>query len=654
MAALAAVSALVAPLLLAGCGGEGDEDQAAAMGAQSVPSVGRAELESGGTVRWAVDALPATLNTFQPDADRVTDQVAGAVLPMLFTVDATGRPQLNTDYLSSAEITEREPKQTVVYTLNPDATWSDGEKIGVADFVAQWQALRGENEDFRPARNAGYERVENVRKGPEPGQVEVVFAQPYADWRALFSPLYPRSLTTDAKRFNEDSRTELPVSGGPFTLAKVDEKAATITLERNDRWWGDPALLDSLELVAVEHGERRAALAAGTLDVAEIAPADAEGLAPAHGGPPAADDKPASEGTDDGEGMNGLAVHRAYDAAYTQLALNGTSGPLADERVRWAIARAVDRAELAEDVHTPAGLPVKPLGSHLRMLGQDGYRDNSDALGESGAESAAELLDEAGWQQPAGPAAEDGKPGAAVAAPLGAGWPAAEQRAALLRQAAGAQRAQGLDEPADATEDDAAEAAAEAEELADRAAMPVRTRDGAELRLRFVLPDGPGAEQLRDVAGRIGGMLATVGIRVDYETVAADAFFADHIQPGDFDLTLYSWPATAYPATDARPLFAKPRPAPGGELTVEQNYTRVGTDYIDQLLDQAAGELDEEEQEELLNKADAHIWAAAGSIPLYQRPQLVAARDTLSGAGAYGLATPRYQDIGYRSATRST
>ncbi|WP_243740804.1 ABC transporter family substrate-binding protein [Streptomyces sp. 8K308] len=641
MAALAAAGALLAPLLLTGCGD--DQDQAAALGAQSVPSVGRAELEPGGTVRWAVDALPATLNTFQPDADRVTDQVAGAVLPMLFTIDATGRPQLNTDYLSSAEITEREPKQTVVYTLNPDATWSDGERIGVEDFVAQWQALRGEDEGFRPARNAGYDRVEDVRKGREPGQVEVVFAQPYADWRALFTPLYPRSLTTDAQRFNEDSRTELPVSGGPFTLAKVDEKAATITLERNEEWWGEPALLDSLELVAVERGDRRAALAAGDLDVAELVPADAEGMAPANGGPPAADDKPAAD-----EGLRGFAVHRAYDAAYTQLALNGVSGPLADERVRWAIARAVDRDQLAEDVHTPAGLPVKPLGSHLRMLGQDGYRDNSDALGASGAESAAELLDEAGWQRPEGPAGEDGKPGAAVAAPLGAGWPAAEQRAALLRQVAGAQRAEGLDEPADATEADAEAAAAEAEELAERAATPVRTRDGAELRLRFVLPDGPGAEQLRDVAGRIGGMLATVGIRVDYETVAADAFFVEHIQPGDFDLTLYSWPATAYPATDARPLFAKPRPAPGGELTVQQNYTRVGTDYIDQLLDQAAGELDEEEHEKLLNKADAHIWAAAGSIPLYQRPQLVAARTTLSGAGAYGLATPRYQDIGYR------
>ncbi|WP_243745196.1 ABC transporter family substrate-binding protein, partial [Streptomyces hainanensis] len=633
MAALAAAGALLAPALVTGCSGDGDGDQALAMGAQSVPALGRAQLKKGGTVRWAVDALPATLNAFQPDADRVTDQVAGAVLPTLFTIDATGRPQLNTDYLSAAEITEREPRQTVVYTLNPEATWSDGEKIGAQDFVAQWQALRGGDKKYRPARNAGYDRIENVEKGPESGQVQVTFAQPYADWRALFSPLYPRSVTGDAERFNEGSRTELPVSGGPFTLGERDDKTATITLERNDEWWGDRALLDSLVLTAVPRDERRAALEGGELEVAELDPDDAEGLVPAAAGPPAADDKPAA---DPDETQSGFAVHRAYDAAYTQLALNGAEGPLADERVRWAIARAVDRAELAEDVHAPAGLPVKPLGSHLRMLGQEGYHDNSDALGAYGVDSAAELLDEAGWQQGEGPAAEDGKPGAAVAAPLGSGWPAARQRAELLRQAADAQRAEGLDDRADDTDKDANEAATQAEELAERAATPVRTKDGKELRLRFVLPDGPGAGQLRDVAGRISAMLSTVGIRTELETVDADTFFADHIEPGDFDLSLYSWPATAYPATDARPLFAKPRPAPGGVLTVQQNYTRVGTDYIDQLLDQAVGELDEAEQEELLNKADAHIWAAAGSVPLYQRPQLVAAPVGLSGAGAYG------------------
>ncbi|MFD9675989.1 ABC transporter family substrate-binding protein, partial [Streptomyces sp. NPDC059981] len=114
------------------------------------------------------------------------------------------------------------------------------------------------------------------------------------------------------------------------------------------------------------------------------------------------------------------------------------------------------------------------------------------------------------------------------------------------------------------------------------------------------------------------------------------------------DLALYSGPPRAFPATDARPIFATPAPAAEGSLVVEQNYTRVGTDHIDQLFDQAAGELDEAQARELMRKADARIWAAAGSIPLYQRPELVAAKPGLANAGAFGLGAPRYQDIGWK------
>ncbi|MDT0342487.1 ABC transporter family substrate-binding protein [Streptomyces litchfieldiae] len=651
--------ALLLPLF-AGCTDEEEHSRSAGGAAQSVADARRAELTSGGRVTWGIDRLPATLNAFQNDADRVTDQVAAAALPMLFTIDAHGRPQLNEDYLRSAEITEREPKQTVVYTLHDKARWNDGESIGAADFVAQWKALNGEDNAYWSARNAGYDRIEKVAPGPEPHQVKVTFAKPYADWRSLFSPLYPRSVTGDGDRFNDGARAELPVSAGPFKVKKVDEDAAAITLVRDDAWWAEPALLDKLVLAAVPRGERRAALLAGKLDVAEVDSADADGITAAAGRPPrAADDgegqigneiEDGGEGEETGNGpasrpattdalhdlatarlsgedevaaaerfarayaeteqarerafatreeavrerLGGFTVHRAYDAAYTHLALNGASPALADERVRWAIARAVDREKLAGLVHEPAGLPTRALGSHLRVLGQAGYQDNSEALGESGTESAAALLDEAGWR-PGGQARDDGEGNAAGAA-----------------------------------------------------GVPVRAKDGEPLELRFLLPDGAAARQLRAVGRNIVDMLAGIGVSAKITKVPADEYLTDHVAEGDFDLALFSWPATAYPATDARPLFTKPQSIASGEQLIEQNYTRVGTDYIDQLLEQAAGELDEKEHDKLLNRADAHIWAAAGSIPLYQRPQLVAARADLAGVGAFGMETPRHQDIGYR------
>ncbi len=173
-------------------------------------------------------------------------------------------------------------------------------------------------------------------------------------------------------------------------------------------------------------------------------------------------------------------------------------------------------------------------------------------------------------------------------------------------------------------------------------------KDGKQLNLRFVLPAGPGSEALRAVGDRISQTLRKIGINAQVVKVPDESFFKDHIASGQYDLALYSWPATAFPATDARPIFAKPEPAADGSLLVEQNYTRVGTDHIDQLFDQAAGELDEAKARDLMRKADARIWAEAGSVPLYQRPELVAAKPGLANAGAFGLGAPRFQDIGWK------
>ncbi len=65
------------------------------------------------------------------------------------------------------------------------------------------------------------------------------------------------------------------------------------------------------------------------------------------------------------------------------------------------------------------------------------------------------------------------------------------------------------------------------------------------------------------------------------------------------------------------------------------------------MFDRAVSTLDQEEERSLIRKADARIWAAAGSIPLYQRPQLTAARKNIANAGAFGFQTPVYEDMGF-------
>ncbi|MCX5399476.1 ABC transporter family substrate-binding protein [Streptomyces sp. NBC_00102] len=778
---------------LAGCD-SGGEKTATGVPQDIAPAV-RGAIAQGSTLNWAVDAVPATLNTFQADADGSTTRITGALLPNLFPLDAAGQPKLNPDYLESAKVIDREPKQVVLYKLNQRAVWSDGREIGAPDFVAQWRALNGKDTAYWTARNAGYERIEKIERGHDDLQVRVTFSKPYGDWRSLFSPLYPKEVMGSPDSFNDGARTTLKNTAGPFRLGSVDKDTKTVTVVRDPRWWGGGAKLDKIVFRAVAPRDRGKALAAGTVDVADIDGTEAQRIRLAarddsrngrpltHG--PQADLSPAAalrswalaHGSDEEAaeiaqasrekakeaveayeaeqaGLRSYVVRKSLEPAYTQLALNGESGPLADERVRRAVARALDRQEIADSVLKPLGLPSEPLGSHLAMLGQPGYTDSSGAIGDQDTAEALALLADAGWtpggaRKPkgteAGSEAEksaaakasasadaddpeeetDGAAGAEATETAEAAEATESAEATGSTDAAktdsgstdaaktdsggtgqsgtgstatadgtgttGTAKADGTgtdktaaDEKADAgnagryvvgddgkpgDDDSAAQVS-----LQDRKAggapglyapvgtaaprpaaparhAPVRARigkDGKTLSLRFVLPSGPESASLRKVGEKIAAMLDSVGISTVITKVSDASYFKDHIASGAYDLALYSWPASAYPATDGRPIFAKPVPASDGSLVVEQNYTRVGTDYIDQLFDRAVATLDQKTSRDLMKQADARIWAAAGSIPLYQRPQLVAVDKRLVNVGAFGFGTPRYQDIGFK------
>ncbi|NEY31465.1 ABC transporter family substrate-binding protein [Streptomyces sp. PRKS01-65] len=755
--AFLAAGALAVPALAA-CSTE-EEASGRPSAAQDVAPAARARVADGGTLRWAVDSVPDTLNAFQADADATTTRVAQAVLPSMFRMDAAGRPVRDPDYLESAKVVATEPKQVVLYKLNQQAVWSDGREVGAADFAAQWRALSGRDSAYWTARNAGYDRIEKIERGKNDLEVRVTFGRPYADWKSLFTPLYPKDVMGTPDSFNDGARRELEVTAGPFAVQKVDREADEVVLTRNPRWWGEQAKLSRIELRALPRDKRVAALVAGTVDLAEIDPDAAReagfaaaprrtatgtplmgpGSSPragADGARSAADalrSWAVANGSDEDaayeeilarqerrearaarerrqRALSGYEVRKSLEPAYTQLALNGADGPLADERVRRAVARALDRKKLAQTVLKPLGLPAVPVGSHLALAGQAAYADGSGALGGQDTKGALALLADAGWV-PGGPVkegekaaggqrpgsgeeqsaqeespggddgtyivGEDGKSGDGDGGDgkndedgedgedgdskeskekkakdgekgedgedgeKGKKGEGAKKEKKENKERNGENKAQGGAPGAYAPRGTAAPAGS-----AGPAVAPL-AKNGKPLTLRFVVPSGSGSKVLRTVAERIAGMLERVGIRTELTKVSDQSYFKDHIASGQYDLALYSWPASAFPATDARPIYAKPVPAADGSLNVEQNYTRIGTDQIDQLFDQALTTLDEEEARALLRKADSRIWAAAGSLPLYQRPQLVAARKNLANAGAFGFQTPVYEDMGF-------
>ena len=603
-AGAAATAGVIAVATLAGCSSSSDADNEPA--AIDVATAARSSVRDGGTMRWAVDDIPATLNAYQTGADQVTQQIAAATLPTLFTVDGHGRPQRDADFLASADVVGSSPL-VVDYKLNPDAVWSNGRAVGIADFTSQWKALSGDDTDFFSAHNAGYDRIEKIRRGRDAHEIKVTFSKPLAAWQSLFTPLYPKEITGGPDAFNDGTRDTLKVSAGPFAVGGVDARAGTTTLVRDRRWWGDRAKLSRLVLTAVPRAKRAAALAAGRVDVAAV---DSSALTAI-------------------KRTSGMAVHKAPDAAYTQLTLNGGgSGPLADERVRRAVAR-----------------PSTGRPSPTSCCARPACRPAPSATTWCSARSSATTT-----TAPRSAAPASSPPRSCSPTPAGSRTPTPSRRPPPRRQhrsPAGPpppRRAPRPPAPRPATLPTATDAV-----VKDAVVEPsvVRTnKAGNPLTLRFVLPSD--STTLNTVGDRIAHMLAGIGVRTEMTRVSDQSFFRDHVATGDFDLALYSWPGSAFPASDARPVYLKPMPAGDGSLNVQQNYSRVGTDEIDQLLERASGELSGNKARGLAQRADARIWAEAGSLPLYQPPQIVAQKSSVANAGAFGFQTPRYQDIGFR------
>jgi peptide/nickel transport system substrate-binding protein len=546
---------LMLGLVMAGCGGGsgrfsgGDAPSATA---NDINPVARDQLANGETLRWPLFRFPANFNyheLYGPDIENAA--VVGALLPQLFTFDAAGRPRVRKEYFESVELTSTEPKQVVTYRINPKAFWYDGTPLTVADFQAQWKALNGSSPAFRVASTQGYDKIENVAAGRDQREVVVTFKTKYADWRALFSMIYPASTNANPNTFNTGWKQQPLTTAGPFKLASLDQTAKTITLVRNEKWWGLPAKLERIIYRVMDPDAQVDALANGEIDFIDVA-SDVNRFQRARA-------------------VQGVTVRRAGASNFVHITINGTSEVLKDVRVRRALAMGIDRGRIARAEIAPLGGAPVSLDNHIFLANQKGYQDNSGDVGRYNPQRAGALLDEAGW----------------------------------------------------------------------KLTSSVRTKGGEDLTVRFVIPT-----QVTNTAELVKSMLSKIGVKVRIESVPANKFH-NFIASGNFDFVSFVWLGTPFSISSSKPIYANPKPGPDGQLDVQQNYARVGSDEIDRLFDQATAELDRTQAVQLANEIDAKIWQEVHSLTLYQRPDIVATNTNLANFGAFGIASRAYEDIGF-------
>ncbi|GGT10427.1 ABC transporter family substrate-binding protein [Nonomuraea spiralis] len=552
--------AVTGSLSLVGCGGGGSgggstsspEGTHKTIRAFDINPQPRDKVKDGGTLRWGINEFPTQWNRNHVDGNlAMAAVISNALLPSPFVSDEKAEISVDRDYVLDAKVTDQSPKQVVTYTLNPKAKWSTGQPITWADYQAQWQALNGRNPEFHIVSSTGYQDIQKVERGKDDYEVKVTFIRPFGDWQSLFGPLLPASTNKTPQAFNNAWLNQIPMTAGPFKFKGFDQTAKTITIVRDDTWWGDRAKLDQIIYRASEQDSLIGAFSNGELDLIDVGPS--------------APDYARARGT------QGAHVRQAAGPDFRHFTFNGSSELLKDVNVRQAVQLGINRQAIAQSDLQGLDWPIALLNNHFFMNTQEGYLDNAGNLGVYNPERAKQLLDAAGW------------------------------------------KLNGT----------------------------VRQKNGKPLDLRFVVPSGV---QLSKSEGELAqNMLAQIGVKLTIKAVPSDDFFTKYVIPGNFDITPFAYIGTPFPISSSYGIYAN---SADGK-TWNANFGRTGSAEIDQAMDKAAQNLDPAGARTQTNEADGLIWKLVNVLPLYQRPQNVAAKQTLANVGARGFYDLRYEDIGF-------
>ncbi|BBZ40838.1 ABC transporter family substrate-binding protein [Mycobacterium conspicuum] len=394
MANIVRLLALFVVVVIGGCS-SGYEDlpdpHAARVGSTSdINPQDPATLRDGGDLRLALSSFPDNFNTFNIDGNTAdTGDVISPTLPGAFKTQADGSLKLNTDYFTGAELTGTNP-QVATFTINPKATWTDGSPLTWEDLKSLVDACSGRDKRFLIASKAGFDHVKSVTRGVDDRQAVVTFSEPYAEWQAMFAGgLQPRSMTANPEVFNKGQLEGPGPSAGPFVVSRIDRPAQRIVLTRNPRWWGRTPRLNSITFLVLDPSAVIPALRNKDIDAAGVG---------------SLDDMVTAQRT------AGIVIRRAPTPTWAHFTFNGAPGSImADERMRLAICRGIDRRAIVNVVQHGLTNHPAPLNNHVYVAGQLGYQNNS-APADYNPSQAGRDLDAMGWKLNGSWRFKDGRP----------------------------------------------------------------------------------------------------------------------------------------------------------------------------------------------------------------------------------------------------
>ena len=384
-------AATAACSFLASCGGTAGTTQTTHSSANNGNVL---VAQSGATVTVVVPAVATNLNPHIPDGDTTATRMVTALTdPQMFQVDPGLTPVLDTNVVQTVEVEGVNPL-TVVYNLNPLATWSDGVPIGVQDFILNWEEQSssagtepaslqpGGNQPFDTASTLGYSDIETITGSSTGHSVRVVFSHPYADWEGLFDDLIPAHVASALGWDDGFSRpgAAVDVSGGPYKVASW-LPGSRIVLRRNPMWWGTPARVATIVIETAK----------SSVDVADlISTGEAQVVYSARFDSSVLQSVSSSPGIDSQASLGTTMLQLLFDMHKT-----------ADQSaaVRQGIALELDRSAIVHDLVGPLDPSVQVDDDFLAADSEHSYTREGQRFDSPNSAGAATLLEGAGMSR---------------------------------------------------------------------------------------------------------------------------------------------------------------------------------------------------------------------------------------------------------------
>jgi peptide/nickel transport system substrate-binding protein len=261
------------------------------------------------------------------------------------------------------------PDGTVItFRLVSGAKWHDGSPFTAQDVKFSWdRAADAGTDPVNPHRDY-WAPVKSIDVTDD-STVKVTLSTYSDNW--LFHMASGSACVVSSKSVATNKTN--PIGTGPFKFGNWN-RGASLTLTRNDAYWGNKARLTDVEFRFITDGNAlNNALKAGDIDAI---------------GQIGAPDQVANFLQDPA-----FTVVKGQAAGKVMISVNNTSGPLADKRVRQALYAAIDRKAHINGYF--AGL-AEPIGSHASPNDGEPYYADMTAVNTYDPNKAKQLLAAAG------------------------------------------------------------------------------------------------------------------------------------------------------------------------------------------------------------------------------------------------------------------